>query len=564
MVAQSSETRTALVVLGMHRSGTSALSGALTFFGYAQPTDPARPQPDNPKGFWESRSVVRLNRAILDALGATWSKPGPFLLEGQGARESREQLERAIWNRFGDEAIAALKSAYPGEGPIVLKDPRISLFLPLWQRALDEAGYASKFILIYRNPLQVAASLRERNHLGLRQSLLLWEQYNLAAMELSRSNAPIVVIGFDEFLRNPQTILDTALTRLGVPAPLLAEDAARDLREFVASADQHHFATPQDLVRTPRVANLIRDTWSLLQRWDKCSAAEQAVSVLEMRETFDNAVVLAGSPTVVSEAKLYALADQADQRSRTAGRDARTLIVHYHLFKNAGTSVDELLKRNFGARWAQMEFEGGPGRERKSVQLTNYLLEQPNLLAFSSHTAQLPLPVLEGVSVFPIIFVRHPIDRLRSAYSFERVQNADTLGARIAKENDFAGYLREHLQLPLNRSVRNFQTGRLARNEPVAAGSELQRALRALKTLPFIGLVEAYDQSIERLEAMLKPRFPRFHAVAVHKNATRPGDSTLEDRLAAVEREIGTELFETICAANADDLEVYSAVKACY
>jgi hypothetical protein len=186
------------------------------------------------------------------------------------------------------------------------------------------------------------------------------------------------------------------------------------------------------------------------------------------------------------------------------------------------------------------------------------------LLAFSSHTAQLPVPVLEGVSIFPIIFVRHPIDRLRSAYSFERVQNADTLGARIAKENDFAGYLREHLQLPLNRSVRNFQTGRLARNEAAAAGSELQRALRALKALPFIGLVEAYDRSIEQLEALLKPRFPRFHAVMLHKNATRPGDSSLDERLAAVENEIGAELFETICAANADDLEVYSAVKACY
>ena len=504
MVPQPSDKRTALVVLGMHRSGTSAVSGALSYFGYAQPSDPARPQPDNPKGFWELRGIVRLNRTILDALGGTWSKPGPFLLEGQGTRESREQLEQAIWNRFGDDAIAALRNAYPGEGPVVLKDPRVNLFLPLWQRALDLAGFSPRFILVHRHPLEVAASLRERNRLGLRQSLLLWEQYNLAAMELCRSNVPIAVFSFDDFLQNPQTTLDTALSRLDVPGPVLDESHARELREFVAIADRHHCAAPKDLAQSPRVANLIRDTWSLLQRWDKCTPAEHAVSVLEMRETFDNAVVLAGSPTIVTEAKLYALADQAVQRSRTAGSDGRTLIVHYHLFKNAGTSVDELLKRNFGGRWAQMEFEGGPGRERKSVQLTNYLLERPNLLAFSSHTAQLPVPVLEGASIFPIIFVRHPIDRLRSAYSFERVQNADTLGARIAKQNDFAGYLREHLQLPLNRSVRNFQTGRLARNEIAAAGSELQRALRALKALPFIGLVEAYDQSVERLEATVK------------------------------------------------------------
>ena len=564
MVSQSPEKRSAVVVLGMHRSGTSALSGALSFFGYTQPSDLVRPQPDNPRGFWESRAIVRLNRNILDALGATWSKPGPFLLENKGPRESREQLDDAVWNRFGDEAVAALKNAYPGDGPIVLKDPRINLFLPLWQRALDTAGYSPKFILIHRNPLEVAASLRERNHLALRQSLLLWQQYNLSAIELCRSGVRVTTVGFDEFLRNPQTVLDTALTRLDLPPPLLSENASGELREFVAAADRHHTATSDDLAKATRVANLIRDTWSLLQRWEKCSLEEQAVSVLEMRETFDNAIMLAGAPTVVTEEKLYALADQAEQRSRGTGAPQRTLVLHYHLFKNAGTSVDELLKRNFGARWAQMEFEAGPGLEKKSVQVLNYLLERPNLLAFSSHTAQLPVPVMEGVSVFPIVFVRHPIDRLRSAYSFERVQDADTIGSRIARENDFAGYLREHLKLPLNRSVRNFQTGRLARNEPQTSGPEIERALRTLEALPFVGLVEAYDQSIERMAALLKSRFPRFHPLAVHKNATRSGESTLEERLASIENEIGTELFATICDANADDLEVYRAAKANY
>ena len=69
---------------------------------------------------------------------------------------------------------------------------------------------------------------------------------------------------------------------------------------------------------------------------------------------------------------------------------------------------------------------------------------------------------------------------------------------------------------------------------------------------------------MERLEALLKPRFPRFQSVTVHRNATRSADSKLDDRLADVEREIGPELFSIISAANADDLEVYRAVKACY
>jgi len=427
MVADFPEKRMALVVLGMHRSGTSAVSRGLSFFGYAQPSDLVLSQSDNPSGFWESRAIVRLNRSILDALGGTWSKPGPFFLERKGARESREMLDEIVWSRFGGEAKATLESVYRGAGPIVLKDPRISLFLPFWQRALDAAGYSPKYVLIYRNPLEVAASLRERNRLGLRPSLLLWVQYNLAAMELCRSNIPVAVFGFDELLADPQTTLVDALNRLDAPAPALGSDAATGLREFVSGADRHHIAASESLAETPFVANLVRDTWSLLQRWNQCSPAEQSVSLLEMRETLDSAVVLAGSPTVVTKEKLHSLVENSERHSKVAGSPARTLVLHYHLFKNAGTSVDELLKRNFGARWAQKEFEGGPGREKKAVQLASYLGEKPNLLAFSSHTAQLPTPQLEGVSVFPILFIRHPIDRLHTASSESRLP---TLWAR--------------------------------------------------------------------------------------------------------------------------------------
>ena len=119
------------------------------------------------------------------------------------------------------------------------------------------------------------------------------------------------------------------------------------------------------------------------------------------------------------------------------------VIIHYHIFKNAGTSLDLMLERNFAQQWTEAEF---PPRDKDGLSnsrlVEDFLREHPNLLALSSHTAQLPLPKLER-EVFPIVFIRHPLDRLMSAYAFERVQKADTHGARLAKQHDFAGYVRE-------------------------------------------------------------------------------------------------------------------------
>ncbi len=242
----------------------------------------------------------------------------------------------------------------------------------------------------------------------------------------------------------------------------------------------------------------------------------------------------------------------------------RALILHYHLFKNAGTSVDEMLRRNFGSLWAQHEFSDTRGTRSNTDAVARYLRQRPELLAFSSHTALLPLPAVDGAAVFPILFIRHPIDRLHSAYLFERWQQADTMGARLAKERDFAGYLRELLKPQRRRQARNFQTFRLSMNEPPSAGTDLERALRALNILPFIGLVEAYEQSIQLLGSLLKPFFPNFREVSVATNVTRRPGTTLKERLAAIREELGKELFDEVRLANADDMQIYRVVRKRY
>ncbi|HSV68814.1 MAG TPA: hypothetical protein VLI72_01780 [Methylibium sp.] len=241
----------------------------------------------------------------------------------------------------------------------------------------------------------------------------------------------------------------------------------------------------------------------------------------------------------------------------------RKVILHYHLFKNAGTSVDELLKRNFGARWVTREFNGGaPAAHR--AELARWLADERDAVAFSSHTAQLPPPAPAGVECFPLLFVRHPIDRIASAYAFETKQGGGGFGAVLARNTTLAGYIEVRLSLGHDRQCRNFHVTRLAQMFPADSGDELSRALRAIETLPFVGLVEAFDTSVERMAAWLTPHFAGFRAASVAKNVTRDRSVPLADRLAALRTEVGEALWGQLLEANRDDLAVYEAIAARY
>jgi hypothetical protein len=247
-----------------------------------------------------------------------------------------------------------------------------------------------------------------------------------------------------------------------------------------------------------------------------------------------------------------------DDRSAVEGAESRrNLVLHYHLFKNAGSSIDEMLRRNFPGRWITQEFSTSP--RARAQALLEFVQKNPEADAISSHSALLPVPRIENVRIFPILFIRHPIDRLRSAYLFERAQDAETLGSHLAKRHNFAGYLREHLIIPNHRHVRNFQTYRLSRNCAGRKNRELTRALRALEQLPFVGLVEEFEKSLKHLELLLRFPFPGFRAEIPRENVISSG-TTLAERIAWVRDTLGEALYAEVCAANADDIALHKAV----
>jgi hypothetical protein len=222
----------------------------------------------------------------------------------------------------------------------------------------------------------------------------------------------------------------------------------------------------------------------------------------------------------------------------------RTVILHYHLFKNAGTSLDRILQKNFGDRWVTREF--GEGRDN-SEAVTAWIRNTPEAVAFSTHTALGPVPVIEDTRIVTVMLLRDPLERIRSAYRFERTQEADTWGANLAKEFPFSGYVRARLAHPQDRQCRNFQTWRLASMVPGEA-PVLERAKQAAEAMGVLGLVDRFDAALEKLAAELAGNFPEFTWESVRANVT--GKARETDRF-MVEP---PQLTERLREANADDL----------
>jgi hypothetical protein len=234
----------------------------------------------------------------------------------------------------------------------------------------------------------------------------------------------------------------------------------------------------------------------------------------------------------------------------------RPVVVHYHLFKNAGSSIDSALKDNFGATWAERE----SNHRMRPAELASFLIDNPWICAFSSHTATLPVPPIEGIEILPIVMLRHPVDRIRSVYEFERKQKVDGIGPNTAKGmtmDAFVAWRLERFSEMRDRSFVNFQVERMALGS--SEGTELERAMGTVAGLPFVGVVEAYEQSLERLEDHIQTLFPKVRLKAYRRNTSAPAKDTLEDRLRTFREQLGGDLYEKLMHANADDMVLWES-----
>ncbi len=240
----------------------------------------------------------------------------------------------------------------------------------------------------------------------------------------------------------------------------------------------------------------------------------------------------------------------------------RKVILHYHLFKNAGTSLDAAFKENFSeekGEWVTKEFPNQPAANREQVR--QWILDNPQAKCFSSHTALLPLPKFEDIEVFPVIFVRHPIDRIASAYSFEKKQGADTFGSVLARNTSLKGYIETRLSLKNDKQCRNFHAQHFRIEQPA---NSKQSVSDILGELPFIGLVEQYGDSLEVLNRLLKEfGFKNLTLNAFNQNVSRE-NSMLKDKMEMIKSTVSEDFYDKLKAINELDFVIYQLIAERY
>lgn len=242
----------------------------------------------------------------------------------------------------------------------------------------------------------------------------------------------------------------------------------------------------------------------------------------------------------------------------------RRILLHAHIFKNAGTTLDWALQRHFGAAFLDNREEEAM-REQGAGHLREVLEQRPELVAISSHHMPAGPPAIPGCEFHTLYLLRHPLRRALSVYSFERRQDAQSRGARAAKQMHLPAYLAWRLRPDVPNVVRNYQTAYLAGchhpliPEPALAGY-FQRAQAALAALPVVGLVERFDESMVLIEDLLAPLFPGIDLAYRPQNRSPgalPGvPDNGRDELARIYAALG-DMAPRLVAENSYDLALY-------
>lgn len=249
-------TRTALIVAGMHRSGTSALARTMSLLGADLPQTLMRPGADNPKGFWESAVFADANDKVLQDLNSSWDDTLGLLVRRREMSAHPGAIHRIR---------SAIASEFSGEGStVVVKEPRIALLLDLWLHAFAAEGFSTRVVVPVRNPLEVSASLAARNGFAVGRSLLLWLTYFLSAERASRSSRRVFV-SYPDLLQDWRSVLGRVESSLGVAFSGWNPTAELEVDGFLSSDDRHQVASIEQLnVRGDVVAWVKRAyQWSL-------------------------------------------------------------------------------------------------------------------------------------------------------------------------------------------------------------------------------------------------------------------------------------------------------------
>ncbi len=218
--------KTIIIVVGMHRSGTSVISRSLSVLNIPLGNNLMTADDSNPKGYYEDMDIYELNERLLWHIGQLWDTSEPLPID----------VHSSLYEKFGSEAIELIKTKMINTDIFSFKDPRNSIFLPFWKKVIETLNIQIKYIFVFRNPLSVIDSLFKRDEFTREKSLRLWLKYNLLGLSgIDKDNS--IFVDYDAALMN----LPNHISRLSKFLDMQVDQADKDkfIHEFIDKNLRH-------------------------------------------------------------------------------------------------------------------------------------------------------------------------------------------------------------------------------------------------------------------------------------------------------------------------------------
>ena len=239
----------------------------------------------------------------------------------------------------------------------------------------------------------------------------------------------------------------------------------------------------------------------------------------------------------------------------------RFVLLHYHFFKNAGTTIEEILAHSFG-HFARLDSSDSE-TTISNAALLDFLNKNPEIQAVSSHHINYPMPQARGYLFFDICVLRDPIDRLRSIYDYFRQKHFPGVALSDLAQKTSLGEFFAELTKQAPFLINDVQVNLVANGEwdHPPGSDDLDRATRRILTASFLGVVDRFYPSLVTAEHALKPIFPTLNCAQPPANASAE-KASLPERLARVERACGPEVYAELRRLNALDYELLDRARA--
>ena len=238
----------------------------------------------------------------------------------------------------------------------------------------------------------------------------------------------------------------------------------------------------------------------------------------------------------------------------------RPVILHFHIYKNAGSTIDWILEKNLGKKFKRIDFPNKPEGRLPFYMVLDYLQQNPKIQAISSHHLQFPVSGYDYFQLLTMIFIRHPIDRAFSMYSFKKFgESGEDMDLLIAKTSSLKEYIQWNLSIKTMRPMKNWQVLFLSDKgtRSIPNNDDFTLAKKRMKQCTCLGVVDRLNESLVVAEEKLRPYFESIDLSYVSQNVSKGREKTLQARLDNEQALIGSDLIDSLFAENKLDMDLY-------